>query len=299
MPGERTRKSRAFIYAIGIHIVVLAVLIVGTDFAADPAPVVAPDVPIVNARAIDNEVLEAQAAKLREADEKKRREQAQEREAAAKKAVALREEKAELERQKQAEKERVAAEKKKLAEEKQRVAEQQRKEQAELERQKQVEKERVAAEQKKLAAEKSRLEALEQERLEQAKREAEEQKAREEAERAAALSDALAQEEKQRAAAAQARADETEIARYIAAVRSRVANVFIYPGVAEGLRCTLYVRMIPGGEVVEARVIESSGNASFDRQAENAVRKAAPLPVPSDPRLFQRMREIKFVFDPE
>lgn len=312
-----TRKSRAFVYAVGIHIAVLAVLMVGTDFSSEPAPVVAPEVPIVNARAIDNEVLEAQAAKLREADEKKRRDEEQAREAAAKKAAALREEQAELERQKQAEKERVAAEKKKLAaemqaekervaaekkklaDEKQRLAEQQRKEQAELERQKQVEKERLAAEQKKLAAEKARLEALEKERLEQAKRAAEEKKAQEEAKRAAALNDALALEEKERAAAAQARADETEIARYIAAVRSRVANVFIYPGVTDGLSCTLYVRMIPGGDVVEARVIESSGNASFDRQAENAVRKAAPLPVPSDPRLFQRMREIKFVFDPE
>ena len=75
--------------------------------------------------------------------------------------------------------------------------------------------------------------------------------------------------------------------------------MFIYPDLAKGLNCTLYVRMIPGGEVVEASVIQSSGNAAFDRQAENAVRKAAPLPVPSDPRLFQRMREINFVFDPE
>ncbi|HJP34753.1 MAG TPA: cell envelope integrity protein TolA, partial [Gammaproteobacteria bacterium] len=60
-----------------------------------------------------------------------------------------------------------------------------------------------------------------------------------------------------------------------------------------------YVRIIPGGEVVDAQVTQSSGNAAFDRQAENALRKAAPLPIPSDPRLFQRMREIIFVFDPE
>jgi len=95
------------------------------------------------------------------------------------------------------------------------------------------------------------------------------------------------------------RADDAEIGRYINAVRTKVANVFVYPDLDDGLKCTLYVRMIPGGDVVEARVIQSSGNQSFDRQAENAVRKAAPLPVPSNPRLFQRMREIKFVFDPE
>ena len=125
-------------------------------------------------------------------------------------------------------------------------------------------------------------------------------KAREEAQRLeAALRDELEDEEQELTAVAQQRADETEITRYIQAIRSRVASVFVYPDLAKGLNCTLYVRMIPGGEVVEARVIQSSGNPAFDRQAENAVRKAAPLPVPADPRLFQRMREIKFVFDPE
>ena len=54
-----------------------------------------------------------------------------------------------------------------------------------------------------------------------------------------------------------------------------------------------------GGEVVEARVVHSSGNPVFDRQAETAVRKAAPLPVPDEPRLMQQMREFNFVFEPE
>ena len=57
--------------------------------------------------------------------------------------------------------------------------------------------------------------------------------------------------------------------------------------------------MVPGGDVVDAKVIRSSGNAVFDRQAEIAVRKASPLSVPDDPRLFQQLREIQFVFEPE
>ncbi len=149
---------------------------------------------------------------------------------------------------------------------------------------------REAKEKQRIAAQKA------EERLAERKRMA----ARKAAEKSAeALRLALAGEEEERAATRQQRADDVEIARYVDAVRTRVAGVFIYPDFQEGLICTLVVRMIPGGEVVEARVIQSSGNAAFDRQAENAVRKASPLPVPSDPRLFKRMREIKFVFDPE
>ena len=65
------------------------------------------------------------------------------------------------------------------------------------------------------------------------------------------------------------------------------------------MSCTLLVKMVPGGDVVDAKVIRSSGNVVFDRQAEIAVRKASPLPVPDDPRLFQQMREIQFIFDPQ
>jgi len=47
-------------------------------------------------------------------------------------------------------------------------------------------------------------------------------------------------------------------------------------------------------------VIGSSGDPIFDRSAENAVRKASPLPVPQDRNLFnQEFRVFTFVFKPE
>jgi colicin import membrane protein len=78
----------------------------------------------------------------------------------------------------------------------------------------------------------------------------------------------------------------------------QVSSNFVAPDITSGLKCTLLVRMIPGGQVVDAKVVKSSGNATFDRQAELAVRKASPLPVPDEPRLFQQMKEIQFEFDP-
>jgi colicin import membrane protein len=59
------------------------------------------------------------------------------------------------------------------------------------------------------------------------------------------------------------------------------------------------VRLIPGGDVMHVEVVKSSGDASFDRSVETAVQKAVPLPLPADPALFEKFREITFVFDPD
>ena len=278
-----SRKTRAIFYAIAVHVIVVFVLVTNTDLISKPQPAQLTETPIVQARAVDATALEAarrrkeeiEAAKLREAQEQ--REQAErEARAEAERKAAAEAEKKRLAMEKaaalKAEREREAAAKKRRLAEEKRLAELKRKEEAERE------KAREAAERKRRA----------------------EQKAREEEEqRQAALRDAIASEEQELAKAAQIKADEAEIARYIDAISARVANVFIYPDLKRGIKCTLYVRMIPGGEVIEARVVESSGDPAFDRQAENAVRKAAPLPVPSERRLFQRMREIRFVFDPQ
>ncbi|MGH8489806.1 MAG: TonB family protein [Gammaproteobacteria bacterium] len=100
-----------------------------------------------------------------------------------------------------------------------------------------------------------------------------------------------------RSAAEQRERDQNELNKYIKLIRTQIGNTFNYP--ERGLSCELLIKMVPGGDVVDAKVIRSSGNAVFDRQAKIAVRKASPLPVPDDPRLFQQLREIQFVFEPE
>jgi colicin import membrane protein len=59
------------------------------------------------------------------------------------------------------------------------------------------------------------------------------------------------------------------------------------------------VRLVAGGEVLQATVVQSSGNAAFDRSVENAVYKASPLPIPDDKALFDYFRELEFKFRPE
>ena len=66
-----------------------------------------------------------------------------------------------------------------------------------------------------------------------------------------------------------------------------------------GLQCTLNVSLLPGGDVRQVSVVKSSGNAVFDRSAETAVYKAAPLPQPSDPKAATVLRNFTFIFRPE
>ncbi len=66
-----------------------------------------------------------------------------------------------------------------------------------------------------------------------------------------------------------------------------------------GLSCLIRVKLIPGGEVVDAKVVRSSGDPLFDRSVETAVLKASPLPMPADVAMFKYFREINFNFNPD
>ena len=295
MELRKTDRTRSVIFSVALHVIVAVVVVFGVDFGSRVAsPPQDQGDRIVKAIVVDEETIEKEIKRLKTDDEKQQLE--------AERALLETEKKRKQEEQKlkelKAEQERIkqqkAKEREKLEAEKQRLAGEKKKLEAE-ERKKAEEQKRKAEEQKRVEAEEKKRKAEEQKRIEaeEQKRKAEEQKT------AQALKDALATEEQENAAAEQLRQDEIEVNRYIAATRNKVTSVFIYPDLEAGLKCTLFVRMIPGGEVVEARVTQSSGSPLFDRQAENAVRKASPLPVPPDPRLFQRMREIRFVFDPK
>ena len=86
-----------------------------------------------------------------------------------------------------------------------------------------------------------------------------------------------------------------------AAIKQKVAQSWIRPvSATEGLKCTIQVRLMPDGTVIDAVVVTSSGDAFFDRSAEDAVHKASPLPVPKDKELsIKEFKSFKFLFDPE
>jgi len=179
-------------------------------------------------------------------------------------------------------------------EEARKKAEAEKRRQAELKKKQDEEQaqQRLVVERKKKEAEEKQKRAAEFERKNEDKRR---QKFTEQS-----LQEQLAAEEKLRTDAAHAARAATIVDKYIPLIRQRVSRSWNSPvGIAKGLKCVVHVRLTPGGEVLSAAVVRSSGNGIFDRSVEYAVYKAAPLPLPEDPTLFDNFREIEFVFDPD
>ena len=155
--------------------------------------------------------------------------------------------------------------------------------------------------QQRLIAERKKKEAEEKERQKRAadvERRKEEIRGQKRTEQS--LKEQLAAEEKARQQAAHAARAASAVDKYRSLIRQRVSQSWNRPvGVAKGLKCVVSVRLAPGGEVLSAKVVRSSGSTVFDRSVENAVYKAAPLPLPEDPTLFDNFREIEFLFSPE
>lgn len=214
-----------------------------------------------------------------------RRQEQQQKEVEQQKRIAAQEAKKEQE-----DKEKSAAEKKKLAEQKQKdlLA----KQKADKEAKEKAEKEKLDKEQKKL-----REEALLKQREE---REVQLQKMREarlEQEALVKKREAL-EKQRQEALAAQ---DAPVLDEYEAHIQNKVSQAWQRPlSARNGMKTTLQISLIPGGEVSSVKVIESSGDASFDLSATQAVWKATPLPVPSEAGVFTRnYRVFNLLFAPE
>jgi colicin import membrane protein len=60
------------------------------------------------------------------------------------------------------------------------------------------------------------------------------------------------------------------------------------PGLRGNPEAVFTVQQLPGGEVLDVRLVRPSGFPQFDRAVENAIRAASPLPLPDDMTLFKR-----------
>ena len=84
---------------------------------------------------------------------------------------------------------------------------------------------------------------------------------------------------------------------YIALVADKVRRNWLRPaGSPAEFSCRVLVHQLPTGDVVDAKVIDSCGNAALDKSVEHAVLKASPLPKPPEQALFEK--EIVFTFIP-
>ena len=114
--------------------------------------------------------------------------------------------------------------------------------------------------------------------------------------KADAAAQAKVEAQKAKAATQRVEAEQAKLA-----IKQKVNRSWIRPvSTTAGLKCTIRVKLLSDGTVIDAEVISSSGDEDFDRSAENAVNKASPLPVPKDKELFAReFRSFQFLFNPK
>lgn len=85
----------------------------------------------------------------------------------------------------------------------------------------------------------------------------------------------------------------------ISRISSHIRRFIIMPpDVAGNPQAEFEVSLIPTGEVLNVKLSRSSGNPAYDNAVERAIRKASPLPLPTDPSLVGRFRELKLKFRP-
>lgn len=269
------KKPSVLVWAIIVH--VLAFAAIGVSFkSSEPRMSTVKQEKVIEAVAIDERKIEEEINKLEKAEKRKKREQKHLQNKANKAKKDRRKEEKKLRALKKRQKEQERINKNKRIQEKKRLAA--------------FEKKRKEQEQKEKEAQ-DKLNKLEKERLtKQAQLEKEEQQ------RQAKIA------EKKRAVKQKKRAiyEQSEVSKYKGLIRAQITRSWIFPAsYQKGMKCKILVRLIPSGDVVSVRIVQSSGNSAFDRSVEMAVNKASPLPVPkSSSGLFDHFREVEFVFDP-
>ena len=72
------------------------------------------------------------------------------------------------------------------------------------------------------------------------------------------------------------------------------------PSARNDMKARFRVELVPSGELLGVMLLETSGNAAFDRSAEIAIRKASPFEMPSDNDVFEaHFRRFTLLFNPQ
>jgi colicin import membrane protein len=93
--------------------------------------------------------------------------------------------------------------------------------------------------------------------------------------------------------AARNRAMQTWIDRIRAKIRG---NIVLPPNIQGNPQALVLVTQLPTGEVLNAKLVISSGHTAYDDAVVRAIRKSSPLPKPDSAALFER--ELNLTFNP-
>jgi colicin import membrane protein len=286
-PRDLLPQLRAFAGAIGVHALMAALVVLGT-INWQPFRERQPVGLTIEAVIVDTGEIRQQREEARRAQEMEDRRRARNEE---------------LERQRQRERELKQEEERRerQLEEQRKLEAQDRLQQLRMQRERKLEEERARQEreleqirEQREAAERKRQ--LEEERLKQIE-------ARKERERQDELQRQQAAEAQRRAEAEaqQFRAGQERTLRdnYQAAIQAVVTNNWLRPPTAQpGLRCTLKIVQIPGGEVISAAIAgQCNGDEATRRSILAAVERGGALPYRGFEDVFEREIDFIFIYD--
>ncbi|MBI3775074.1 MAG: cell envelope integrity protein TolA [Gammaproteobacteria bacterium] len=271
-----------------LHAAIGVLFVVSLEFGSKAIRQPQPEVNVIEAVAVDESKIQYELDKIKKAEQRKKDEEdrrQRELESDAQRAKRLRE----------AEEQHIAELKKKKELEKQSLSQLEKKKKADTElavkEQEHIKKMKKDSEDLAL---KNKQEQLEVQKLE-TKRKMEEEQAADRARQ-----EALKKKQESERAAKDKEAKKV-VADFKSQITAKVESVWIKPtNFAPGTQCTVSVKLIPTGDVVDSKLSSCNGDDIFSRSVEAAVQKASPLPVPKDdPDAFNLMREINFVFKPQ
>lgn len=121
------------------------------------------------------------------------------------------------------------------------------------------------------------------------------------------FAEALRREQQTIAAERESRALREQLAREAEAARERAmfkwvdriratirGNIILPPGMQGNPEARVLVTLLPNAEVLEAKLVISSGHTAYDNAVIRAIHKSSPLPKPDTPGLFQRTLDLRF-----
>ena len=94
-------------------------------------------------------------------------------------------------------------------------------------------------------------------------------------------------------------AQDGAIDQYKARILSLIQSNWRIDRVDSQLKCVYSVSVAPDGTVLGETLVRSSGDSNLDQSAKQAILASSPLPVPSDPTLFNHFRQLVLTLSPQ
>ena len=88
----------------------------------------------------------------------------------------------------------------------------------------------------------------------------------------------------------------TEREKWVAMITNKIQRNWVRPiNSVDKFSCFLDVQILPGGSVVDVKLTRSCGSTALDESVKRAVLKSDPLPMPTDPEVFDRKLNLNFI----